>query len=36
MVDLAESCGQVDQTIETLETKWMVLSEQYEEEKLDF
>ena len=36
MVDLAKSRGQVDKTVETLEADWMVLSEQYETEKLDF
>jgi ATP-binding cassette subfamily F protein 3 len=36
MVDLSKSRGQIDRSIETLEAEWMVLSEQYETEKVDF
>ncbi len=36
MVELAKKRGQTDKTIETLEADWMILSEQYETEKVDF
>ncbi len=36
MVELSKQRGVIDKSIETLEADWMVLSEQYETEKVDF
>ena len=36
MVDLSKCRGQIDKSVETLEAEWMVLSEQYDAEKLNF
>ncbi len=36
MVELSKQRGVIDKSIETLESDWMVLSEQYETEKVDF